>query len=73
MPVCLELPWQLLLLQGVVATMLEANPNLTPDDVKDILMGTAEDRGLDPNTQGSGYIDSEKAILKAMDMAEEKA
>jgi len=52
---------------GVVAAMLEANPNLSPDEVKDILKSTAEDRGLDPNTQGSGYIDSEKAIKKALE------
>ncbi len=54
---------------GLVADMLEANPSLTPDEVKEILMSTAEDRGLDPNMQGAGYIDGEKAIEKAMKMA----
>jgi serine protease AprX len=53
---------------GLVADMLEANPSLTPDEVKEILMSTAEDRGLDPNMQGAGYIDGEKAIEKAMKM-----
>jgi len=55
---------------GVVAAMLEANPKLTPDEVKDILMKTAEDRGLDPNSQGAGYIDSEKALEIALKLAE---
>ena len=54
---------------GLVADMLEANPSLTPDKVKEILMGTAEDRGLDPNMQGAGYIDGGKAIAKALELA----
>lgn len=54
---------------GLVAAILEANPSLTPDKIKEILMSTAENRGLDPNIQGAGYIDGEKAIEKALRMA----
>jgi serine protease AprX len=55
---------------GLVAAILEANPSLTPDGIKEILMSTAENRGLDPNIQGAGYIDGEKAIAKALKMAQ---
>ncbi len=54
---------------GVVAQMLQANPDLTPDQVKDILMETAvklPDGRLGPNTQGAGAVDGKAAILKAL-------
>jgi len=51
---------------GVVACLLQANNKLSPKEVKEVLMKTAEDRGLDPNTQGAGYIDAEKAIKEAI-------
>lgn len=51
---------------GVVALMLEAAPHLTPDEVKNILQQTAEDRGEAPNVQGRGYIDAQKAVDGAL-------
>ena len=39
---------------GAVALLLEAYPDLTPAGVKDVLMRTAKDLGLDGNTQGAG-------------------
>ncbi len=54
---------------GVVAQMLEANPDLTPDQVKEILMKTADklpDGRLGPNTQGAGMVDADEALLVAL-------
>ncbi len=60
---------------GVVALMLEANPTLTPDNIKSILRDTAEPRGSpsypdrDPkyNTQfGWGIVDAYKAVNMAL-------
>ena len=39
---------------GAVALLLEAYSSLAPADVKDVLMRTAKDLGLDGNTQGAG-------------------
>jgi serine protease AprX len=39
---------------GAAALLLEANPRLTPADVKAIFMATALDLGLGPNLQGKG-------------------
>jgi serine protease AprX len=39
---------------GAVTLLLEAYPQLTPAEVKDVLMRSAKDLGLDSNTQGSG-------------------
>jgi serine protease AprX len=64
---------------GVVALMLDANPSLTPDQVKMILRVTAESRGtpsypdLDPkyNTvYGWGIVDAYKAVNLAMGFRE---
>ena len=44
---------------GVVAQMLQKNPNLTPDQVKARLMGTAKSIStMNPNTSGAGSVDS---------------
>lgn len=53
---------------GVVALMYEANPNLTPERVKDILKRTAIDRGtpLYDNSYGAGRVDAYQAVLAAM-------
>jgi serine protease AprX len=51
---------------GVVALILEGNPSLTPNQVKEILLQTAQDRGLDPNTQGEGYINAQAAVQEAI-------
>jgi len=54
---------------GVVADMIQANPALTHQDIKDILMSTADKfKGVDANTQGAGYIDVKEAIEKVLSM-----
>ncbi len=47
---------------GVCALVLEANPQLTPDQVKEIICGTAESMNLDPDIQGAGLINAAKAV-----------
>lgn len=39
---------------GSCALMFQANPKLTPQQIKDGLMSTAKDLGLDANTEGKG-------------------
>lgn len=54
---------------GVVASMYSANPDLTPDQVQDILTSTAvklPDGRLGGNTQGSGAVDPEAALMMAL-------
>jgi subtilisin family serine protease len=63
------------IVSGVVAQLYSANPDLTPDQVKDILTSTAEplpDGRYGKNTQGHGVINPEKAILKALETETEK-
>ena len=51
---------------GVIALMLEANPDLSPNDVKSILQMTG-----DPAFgSGWGYIDAQLAVEMAMRQAE---
>ena len=50
---------------GVVADMLEANPRLSPEQVKDILKNTADDMGKKTSAQGAGSIDPKEAIYVA--------
>jgi len=53
---------------GLAALILEANPNLSPLQVKQIILETAEDKGAegwDPN-YGWGEIDAYKAVLAAL-------
>lgn len=47
---------------GVVAQILQANPTLTPDEVKSLLTITASSLQLDPNIQGAGIINAQKAV-----------
>lgn len=51
------------LVAGIVALMLQARPDLTPSMVKFRLKATAQDRGLPPDNQGSGYVDADRAVL----------
>ncbi|MEA3335206.1 MAG: S8 family peptidase [Chloroflexota bacterium] len=48
---------------GAAALLLQAFPDLTPDEVKRQLMQSAVDLGLDANTQGSGRGDLLAAYL----------
>ncbi|MBS2033755.1 S8 family serine peptidase [bacterium] len=56
---------------GVVANMLEANPNLSPAQVKQILLDTAEPVLYSPpEAQGRGAIQAQKAVAEAMRLAQ---
>ncbi|MGI6128135.1 MAG: S8 family serine peptidase [Planifilum sp.] len=52
---------------GVIALMLEANPNLSPNDVKSILMSTAQPMAGDQARYAEGGRDgpSLSPVLKA--------
>ncbi|MDW7674755.1 MAG: S8 family serine peptidase, partial [Bacillota bacterium] len=41
---------------GLVAQILQANPSYSPNQVKQALLGMAQDMGLDKNHQGQGYV-----------------
>lgn len=47
---------------GVCALLLEANPHLTPDEVKKTITMTATSMNLDSNIQGAGLINAKKAL-----------
>ncbi|MCM3733180.1 S8 family peptidase [Fictibacillus nanhaiensis] len=50
---------------GIVALILQQNPNLTPQEVKSLLMNGADLwRDRDPNVYGAGYINAENSIQK---------
>jgi bacillopeptidase F len=53
---------------GVVALMREANPNLTVNQIKSILLNTADDFGTsgNDNTYGYGLVDAYAAVQMAM-------
>ncbi|MEW5719296.1 MAG: S8 family peptidase [Chloroflexota bacterium] len=42
---------------GACALLLQANPNYSPQQIKDALMNSAKNLGLDANTQGKGRSD----------------
>lgn len=47
---------------GGAALMMQAHPELSPDDIKSLLITSAHDQGLDIFTQGAGFMDLEAAI-----------
>jgi len=51
---------------GVVALMLEANPQLTPDEVITILRQTATPMPYEQKVVGSGYVDAHNAVRTVM-------
>lgn len=54
---------------GLVAAMLQANPDLSPDQVQEILVSTADKLPgkWGPNSQGAGMIDPDEALTKALE------
>ena len=47
---------------GLAALILQRRPDLSPDDVKSILTSTAEDKGLEANKQGMGYVNGSLVV-----------
>jgi serine protease AprX len=54
---------------GVVALMLEANPQLTPDDVVTLLRQTATSMPYEQKVVGAGYVDAHNAVRAALGLA----
>ena len=54
---------------GLVAAMFQANPDLSPDQVRDILTSTADKLPgrWGANSQGAGMIDPDEALTKALE------
>lgn len=52
---------------GTVADLIQANPKLTPKQIKEILMSSADKlKDYDANTEGAGIVDAPKALAKAL-------
>jgi subtilisin family serine protease len=47
---------------GLSALLVQAHPEMSPAQIKDALMVTATNYGLDGNTQGSGMVHGENAL-----------
>ncbi len=54
---------------GAAALMLQANPSMTPMQVKNQLMNTGMDIGYDPITQGAGRINATLAVENKLNIA----
>ena len=60
------------IVSGAVALMLQANPSLTPENVKAILQATAVSSGrYDQLTQGAGFLNARAAVEMARALAAE--
>lgn len=56
---------------GLVANMIEANPNLTPAQVKQILIDTAQPVAHSPlEAQGHGAVQGQRAVAEALRLAQ---
>jgi subtilisin family serine protease len=49
---------------GLAALLLEADPGLTPVEIKELMMATAVNLGLEQNTQGAGRGDAAAAVTR---------
>jgi serine protease AprX len=47
---------------GIVAQLLQRNPALTPDQVKERLLNSTDSLGLPANVQGHGYLNASKLL-----------
>ncbi len=56
-------------ISGVVALMLEANSQLTPDEVVSILRQTATPMPYEEKVVGAGYVDAHNAVRAAMGLS----
>lgn len=54
---------------GVAALMLEANPQLTPQDIMLILRNTAMPMPFEERVVGAGYVDAHNAVRVALGLA----
>jgi subtilisin family serine protease len=55
---------------GTIALMLQANPSLTPNEIKAVLQFTAESRaGYDGLTEGAGFLNTRGAVELARSLA----
>lgn len=50
---------------GVAALILQCCPELTPDNVKSLLMSTCRTVNMDPNSQGAGLVDVYSALRQS--------
>lgn len=50
---------------GIAAQVLQVAPELTPAEVVDVLVSTAEDRGLPGHDEGAGLVDAVAAVQAA--------
>ncbi|HVF56119.1 MAG TPA: S8 family serine peptidase [Pyrinomonadaceae bacterium] len=57
-------------ISGVVALMLEANPQLTPDEVVTKLRETANPMPFDERVVGAGYVDAHNAVRSAVGLGQ---
>jgi serine protease AprX len=51
---------------GACALLLEANPSLSPQQVKDLIMSTAKNLGVPANVEGDGRAQVDKAYQEAV-------
>ncbi len=55
------------IMAGVIACLMSANRELTPDQIKEIFMDTAQPLdGADANSQGAGVVEPEAALDRAL-------
>jgi len=52
---------------GAIALLLQTDPELTPAEVKDLLIETATDLGFEANAQGAGLANIEEALARVRD------